>query len=135
MPVNEIINNYSLSEYLEFIKRNNIGNSNIPIPYAIFTKLMDIIINVEPKVINITSDYIALITDQTIINNAETEITITLPDVTLLTNRIFTIRNNSSENLNVQTVESQLINDSTSIVIATATTKQIISNITKYNTI
>lgn len=135
MPVNEIINNYSLSEYLEFIKRNNIGNSNIPIPYAIFTKLMDIIINVEPKVINITSDYIALITDQTIINNAETEITITLPDVTLLTNRIFTIRNNSSENLNVQTVESQLINDSTSIVIATATTQQIISNITKYNTI
>lgn len=135
MPVSEIINNYSLSEYLEFIKRNNIGNSNIPIPYAIFTKLMDIIINVEPKVINITSDYIALITDQTIINNAETEITITLPDVTLLTNRIFTIRNNSSENLNVQTVESQLINDSTSIVIATATTQQIISNITKYNTI
>ena len=135
MSVNEIINNYSLSEYLEFIKLNNIGDSNIPIPYAVFTKLIDVVINLEPKVTNITSDYTALITDQTIISNAETEITITLPDVALLSNKTFIIRNNSSENLNVQTTDGQLINDDTSIVIATTTTQQIILNTTKYNTI
>jgi hypothetical protein len=135
MSVKEIINNYSLSQYLEYVKSNNIGDSNISIPYVIFTKLMDIVINVEPQVVNITSDYTALITDQTIISDAATEITITLPDVTLLLNRTFIIRNNSGENLNVQTTNSQLINDGTSIVIATTTTQQIILNTTKYNTI
>ena len=117
MSVNEIINNYSVNEYLAFLKNKLAGNQEIDnLPLSIYEKIVKVIDTPVSDTLTLNEyDYILAVDD----DELGSAPTITLNDAsTYIVGRPYTIvKKGSTYNLTIQAASGENINGVSNVVL------------------